>query len=146
MQLVIRSFQVEASADICMQSICHVMESVLAAKQAPLLLVDELATSTSTTDGGAIAWAVAEELVASKACTIFATHFIELEHLAHMYPSAFTSHMSSEDKEGEYVLTHQVGNRSTAFECELEHKIKVFLPVVRTGDMHREPVWSEAGG
>lgn len=34
-----------------MQSIYHVMESVSSAKQAPLLLVDELATSTSSTDG-----------------------------------------------------------------------------------------------
>ena len=58
--------------------------------------------------GTALAWAVAEELIAAKACTIFATHFIELENLAHIYPSAFTSHMSSEDNEGEYVLTHQV--------------------------------------
>lgn len=47
-------------------------------------------------------------MIASKACTIFATHFIELENLPHVYPSAFTSHMSSEDNDGEYVLTHQV--------------------------------------
>lgn len=58
--------------------------------------------------GAAIAWAIAEDLIASKACTIFATHFIELENLASAYPSAFTSHMSSEDRDGEYVLTHQV--------------------------------------
>lgn len=37
---------------VCVQSICHVLDRVASVKHAPLILVDELATSTSSTDGG----------------------------------------------------------------------------------------------
>jgi len=55
---------------------------------ASLVLVDELGRSTSSTDGLAIAWAVAEELATRGSYTMFATHFPHLSRLADLYPCA----------------------------------------------------------
>lgn len=63
-----------------------------------LALVDELATSTNSTDGMAIAWAVAEKLISLEASTVFATHYVELDRLRSTYPVAKTNHMACEDK------------------------------------------------
>lgn len=63
-----------------------------------LALVDELATSTNSLDGMAIAWAVAEKLISLEAITLFATHYMELDRLPSCYPVAKTSHMSCEDQ------------------------------------------------
>ncbi len=54
-----------------------------------LVLLDEIGRGTSTFDGLAIAWAVAEYLRARPACrprTLFATHFHELTELARRHP------------------------------------------------------------
>src|SRR6185312_3470460 len=49
-----------------------------------LVLLDEIGRGTSTFDGLAIAWAVAEHIHDQVRCrTIFATHYHELTHLAH---------------------------------------------------------------
>jgi len=68
------------------------MREVAAALEAAgprtLVLVDELGRSTSTGDGVAIAWAVAERLVDAGALALFATHFQQLGGLAAAYPAA----------------------------------------------------------
>lgn len=54
-----------------------------------LVLLDEIGRGTSTYDGLAIAWAVAEHLHESegkRALTLFATHYHELTDLARRYP------------------------------------------------------------
>jgi DNA mismatch repair ATPase MutS len=50
-----------------------------------LVLVDELGRATSNEDGCAIAWAVSEHLLKSKATTFFVTHFIALAQLQGLY-------------------------------------------------------------
>ena len=52
-----------------------------------LVLIDELGRATSTSDGIAIAWAIAEELICIGALTYFATHFAQLGQLAQLYPN-----------------------------------------------------------
>jgi DNA mismatch repair protein MutS len=56
-----------------------------------LVLLDEIGRGTSTYDGIAIAWAVAEYLLTTpkkKAKTLFATHYWELTRLAEEFPHA----------------------------------------------------------
>ena len=52
-----------------------------------LILVDELGTATSTSDGLGIAWAVAEHFLANGIGCLFATHFEALQALYAMYPN-----------------------------------------------------------
>lgn len=63
----------------------HVLDT---ASTRSLVLVDELGRATSTADGTAIAWSVCEALLAARAPTLFATHFLQLADLARLYPAA----------------------------------------------------------
>lgn len=62
----------------------HILNS---ATQKSLILVDEIGRGTSTYDGVAIAWSVAEFLATKvKSRCIFATHYHELNVMTKMYP------------------------------------------------------------
>ena len=77
------SFMVE------MKETAHILKT---ATPRSLVLIDELGRATSTKDGLAVAWAVAEELAVLGAKTLFATHFPELATLAVAYPQIQTFH------------------------------------------------------
>lgn len=49
-------------------------------------------------------WAICEELLASKAYTIFATHFVELTSLAQTYLNVSNYHFSSEIIRGKLIF------------------------------------------
>ena len=61
-----------------------------------LVLIDELGRATSTSDGIAIAWAVAEELISIGAMTLFASHFAQMGQLAKLYPTCRLWHFGVE--------------------------------------------------
>lgn len=61
-----------------------------------LVLIDELGRATSTSDGIAIAWAVAEELISIGAMTFFASHFAQMGQLAKLYPTCRLWHLGVE--------------------------------------------------
>ena len=76
-----------------------------------LLLLDEVGRGTSTTDGVAIAWAVAEHLHDSPglaARTVFATHYHELTRLVEVLPRAFNMQMAVSESGGEVRFLHRV--------------------------------------
>lgn len=76
-----------------------------------LLLLDEVGRGTSTSDGVAIAWAVAEYLHNSPrlgARTIFATHYHELVRLVESLPACFNEQMAISESGGEIRFLHQV--------------------------------------
>lgn len=57
-----------------------------------LVIIDELGRATSTADGVAIAWSVAEGLISIGARTMLTTHFQQLAELAVMYPPVHAYH------------------------------------------------------
>lgn len=74
-----------------------------------LLLLDEVGRGTSTFDGLAIAWAVAEHLHdAVGARTLFATHYHELCDLAREKPRAVNLTMAVTEVEGRVVFLRKV--------------------------------------
>ena len=74
-----------------------------------LVIVDEIGRGTSTWDGLAIAWSVAERLIASKdVLTLFATHYHELTELPDEFETAFNASVTVREWNGSVIFMHQV--------------------------------------
>jgi DNA mismatch repair protein MutS len=75
-----------------------------------LILLDEVGRGTSTGDGLAIAWAVAEELHdrGHGAKVLFATHFHELTALADGLPRVRNFHVAVREWNDEIIFLHKV--------------------------------------
>ena len=74
-----------------------------------LVLLDEIGRGTSTYDGLAIAWAVAEQLHTGQGVkTMFATHYHQLTDLARLLDRAFNSHMQAREEGNELLLLYRV--------------------------------------
>lgn len=76
-----------------------------------LLILDEIGRGTSTYDGLAIAWAVAEYLlegVVARPRTLFATHFHELTQLKSSYPRLVNLKIAIKEWEGGIVFLRKI--------------------------------------
>ncbi|KAK0414769.1 hypothetical protein QR680_011608 [Steinernema hermaphroditum] len=78
-----------------------------------LVVIDELARSTSTEEGIGISYAICERLIAKHAYVLFATHFLDLALLEMNYPAVQNCHFAVEihkDADGREILetTHKM--------------------------------------
>lgn len=74
-----------------------------------LVVLDEIGRGTSTYDGLAIAWAVAEHLHDNVECrALFATHYHELTELTDTRQSAENWSVSAREHEGDIVFLHKL--------------------------------------
>jgi DNA mismatch repair protein MutS len=74
-----------------------------------LVLMDEIGRGTSTQDGLALAWSIAEHLaVTNQALCLFATHYFELTALADQIPSVANAHVSAVEHNHGIVFLHQI--------------------------------------
>ncbi|MFZ5579633.1 MAG: DNA mismatch repair protein MutS [Pseudomonadota bacterium] len=73
-----------------------------------LVLMDEIGRGTSTFDGLALAWAVAEKLAAIGAYTLFATHYFELTRLPETHAMARNAHLAAVEHGDRIVFLHSV--------------------------------------
>lgn len=90
----------------------------LCATKRSLILLDEVGRGTSTYDGVAIAWSVAEYLANTvKARTIFATHYHELNGLANFFPQICNYQVHVQETDGHVEFMHKVipGGASRSF-------------------------------
>ncbi|MBI4211595.1 MAG: DNA mismatch repair protein MutS [Deltaproteobacteria bacterium] len=79
------------------------------ATERSLVIVDEIGRGTSTFDGLAIAWAVAEDLHDRvKARTLFATHYHELTDLALTKPMMKNVHIAVKEVDGKIVFLRKL--------------------------------------
>jgi DNA mismatch repair protein MutS len=79
------------------------------ASQQSLVLMDEIGRGTSTYDGLALAWAVAEYLARQvKAYTLFATHYFELTHLPDQLEGVRNVHLKAVEHGDKIVFLHAV--------------------------------------
>jgi len=79
------------------------------ASQHSLVLMDEIGRGTSTYDGLALAWAVAEYLARQvKAYTLFATHYFELTHLPEQLEGVHNVHLKAVEHGDRIVFLHSV--------------------------------------
>lgn len=73
-----------------MVEIAYIARALAAREPSPraLVVIDELGRGTSNSEGLAIAWATAEHLASyGRTYTLFATHFLQLDCLAQLYPN-----------------------------------------------------------
>ena len=74
-----------------------------------LVLLDEIGRGTATFDGLSIAWAVAEYLATQiRACTLFATHYHELNELAGLLDNVANYQVTVKEMPDQIVFLHQV--------------------------------------
>ncbi len=74
-----------------------------------LVVLDEIGRGTSTYDGLAIAWAVAEHLDDAIACrAMFATHYHELCELSETRPSVVNFNVAAKEHAGDVVFLHKL--------------------------------------
>jgi DNA mismatch repair protein MutS len=74
-----------------------------------LVILDEIGRGTSTYDGLAIAWAVAEYLHDVIGCrTLFATHYHELCELARTRPGVRNANVAAREHQGDVVFLHRL--------------------------------------
>jgi DNA mismatch repair protein MutS len=89
-----------------MVEMAEVASMLRAATRRSLLLLDEVGRGTSTLDGLAIAWAVAEFVAARvRARALFATHFHELTSAL---PDAVNLHSAVAERDGRVTFLHRV--------------------------------------
>ncbi|MEW6429072.1 MAG: DNA mismatch repair protein MutS [Thermodesulfobacteriota bacterium] len=76
-----------------------------------LVILDEIGRGTSTYDGLAIAWAVAEDLVnkdGKGVKTLFATHYHELTDLARLFPRLRNFHIAVREWNDTIIFLHKL--------------------------------------
>ena len=75
------------------------------------VILDEVGRGTSTYDGLAIAWAVAEAIHDDNRCRcLFATHYHELTRLAERCDALTLHHVRAREWKGDLVLLHEVAD------------------------------------
>jgi DNA mismatch repair protein MutS len=99
-----------------------------------LVLMDEVGRGTSTFDGLALAWAIAESLIQkNKSLTLFATHYFELTRLAQEHKEVANAHLDAVEHKDSVVFLHAVeeGPASQSYGLQVAGLAGVPKPVVR---------------
>ena len=81
------------------------------ATPASFVILDEVGRGTSTYDGLALAWAVAEAVHGGNRCRcLFATHYHELSRLAESCEALSLHHVRAREWKGDLVLLHELAD------------------------------------
>jgi DNA mismatch repair protein MutS len=78
-----------------------------------LVILDEIGRGTSTFDGMALAWAVAENIVLMKIRALFATHFHQLTDMAKIYHGVKNVHTLARESGDTIIFLHKVVDGGT---------------------------------
>jgi DNA mismatch repair protein MutS len=88
-----------------MTETAHILHN---ATEKSLVILDEIGRGTSTYDGIAIAWAVAEHLLTKKTKTLFATHYWELTALEKKFPGAINYNVAVQENQDGIVFLRKI--------------------------------------
>jgi DNA mismatch repair protein MutS len=83
------------------------------ATERSLVILDEIGRGTSTFDGMALAWAVAERIVQMKTRALFATHFHHLTEMASQYHGVQNVHTLAKESGDTIVFLHKIVDGGT---------------------------------
>lgn len=99
-----------------------------------LVIMDEIGRGTSTYDGLALAWAIANRLLThNRALTLFATHYFEMTRLPADNPCAANVHLAATDSPAGIVFLHEVrdGPASRSYGIQVAQRAGVPAAVIR---------------
>jgi DNA mismatch repair protein MutS len=119
-----------------MTETAHILHN---ASSSSLILLDEIGRGTSTFDGLALAWAVARHLVAAtRAFTLFATHYFELTQLAQEFRQLANVHLDAKEHGAGLVFLHAVeeGPASQSYGIQVARLAGVPSPVIHAARRH----------
>jgi len=119
-----------------MTETAHILHNASASS---LVLLDEIGRGTSTFDGLALAWAVARHLVtATRAFTLFATHYFELTQLAQEFRQLANVHLDAKEHGADLVFLHAVeeGPASQSYGIQVARLAGVPSPVILAARRH----------
>ncbi len=77
------------------------------------VILDEIGRGTSTFDGMALAWSVAEEIVKMRTRTLFATHFHQLTDMARTHHGVKNVHTLAREVGNKIVFLHKIAEGGT---------------------------------
>jgi DNA mismatch repair protein MutS len=83
------------------------------ATERSLVILDEIGRGTSTFDGMALAWAVAERIIQMKTRTLFATHFHQLTEMAEQFHGVKNVHTVARESGNTIIFMHKVVDGGT---------------------------------
>jgi DNA mismatch repair protein MutS len=104
------------------------------ATEKSLVLMDEVGRGTSTFDGLALAWAIANHLITkNKSSSLFATHYFELTRLALEHKDIANVHLDAVEHKDSVVFLHAVeeGPASQSYGLQVAALAGVPKPVIR---------------
>ncbi len=104
-----------------------------------LVLMDEVGRGTSTFDGLALAWAIANSLLQhNRSFTLFATHYFELTQLPQSQPACANVHLSAVEHKDSIVFLHAVeeGPASQSYGLQVAQLAGVPAGVIRAARKH----------
>ena len=113
-----------------------------------LVLMDEIGRGTSTFDGLALAWAIAEHLaVRNRSWTLFATHYLELASLPAKHTTCANVHLSALEKNQRIVFMHSVqsGHASQSYGIGVAQLAGVPQEVIKDARKHLQRLEEEKG-
>jgi len=109
------------------------------ATEKSLVLMDEVGRGTSTFDGLALAWAIANHLVQkNRALSLFATHYFEMTRLALEYKEVANVHLDAVEHKDTVVFLHAVeeGPASRSYGLQVAALAGVPKPVIRQANKY----------
>ena len=107
------------------------------ATEKSLILLDEIGRGTSTYDGVAIAWSVAQYIAEKiKARTIFATHYHELNVMSSMFPQIKNYRITISENDGEIIFLRKVveGSASKSYGIQVAKMAGLPASVIKTAE------------
>ncbi len=118
------------------------------ATEQSLVLMDEVGRGTSTFDGLALAWAIANSLLLSnRSFTLFATHYFELTQMPLQHPGCANVHLSAVEHKDSIVFLHAVqdGPASQSYGLQVAQLAGVPQPVIRAARRHLAMLEAHSG-
>ncbi|WP_373018148.1 DNA mismatch repair protein MutS [Thiomicrorhabdus sp.] len=109
------------------------------ASEQSLILMDEVGRGTSTFDGLALAWAIAEHMANKvRGFCLFATHYFELTTLAEQFNNTVNVHLDAIEHQDKIVFLHQVqeGPASQSYGLQVAALAGVPQKVIQSAKRH----------